>query len=255
MKAVVFLGVMLAASSARALSEPRKTETGLPEKWAGGMTLVLDPSLETLGAGATDTVRQALGTWLADVAHVPNVTFVVGTSPMTAKQDGVNVVLAGPVTTPGKENALALTTTYALDSSGDILEADIVFNTAYTFGDLASLPSCAQTYDLASVATHEAGHFFGLDEDYTDLATTMFITTEVCDLHKRVLTPSDTNALEDLYAPPTTVVAQCNLAPPKPSGSSPMLVFVALSALTRCRKWFPIKKRGQHSKAARRNAP
>ena len=107
---------MLLAGSAAASSEPRTTDTGAPEKWTEGMTLVLDPSLETLGPGATDAVRVALGTWLSEVAHLPNVSFEVATSPGVAALDGTNRVLAGPITTAGQENDLAYTTTLRADS-------------------------------------------------------------------------------------------------------------------------------------------
>ena len=63
------------------------------------------------------------------------------------------------------------------------------------------------------MATHEAGHFFGLGEDYTDLAATMYVTTAPCDVHKRVLTDDDTSTLAALYAPPTLVVAHCATSP------------------------------------------
>ena len=238
MKQLLFAAaVFLVAGGAQAASKPRITSNGMPEKWSGGMSLVLDPSLETLGPGATDAIRTALGTWLTEVAHLPNVTFEIGSSPGTAALDGKNLVLAGPVTTPGKEDALALTTTYADTMTGNIIEADIVFNTDYAFGDVANLGSgCVSTWDLQAVATHEAGHFFGLDEDYTDVAATMYVNTAPCDVHKDVLTTEDTTALSTLYTPPTDVVAHCSSAPGGRADATWGAAFVALAVVSRRRR-------------------
>lgn len=46
---------------------------------------------------------------------------------------------------------------------GQILDADIIFNPGTTFTTDAAGSSNANTQDLQTVATHEIGHFFGLD--------------------------------------------------------------------------------------------
>ena len=233
--AAAVVACVLYPTMASAASEPRKTETGLPERWATPtVSIVLDPSLEDLGAGTTDAVRQAIGTWLADVPGLPAVVFEDGTERTSSAHDGKSVILAAPITLAGHEKDLALTTTYASDETGDILEADIVFNTRYAFAPMAS-PSaaCSNVFDVGSVATHESGHFFGLDEDWDDHATTMYVITGSCDSHKRVLTTEDTAAIRELYAPPTTLTAQCDAAPAKPGGTAGLLLFaLGLAART-----------------------
>jgi len=209
----------LVARDADATASPRKTNSGLPEKWSGTATVVLDPSLEDLGHGAADEVRRALTTWLTEVAGLPNVVFEIGTVRTSASFDGKNVVLAGPITMPGQQDDLALTTTYASDETGDILEADVVFNTKYAFAVMPSpAPSCAHLFDVGAVATHECGHFFGLGEDYEDTTTTMFITTDPCDAHKRVLTPKDITSLSAIYERQPAPSAQCDEAPSSARG-------------------------------------
>jgi hypothetical protein len=215
------------STSAAAMSSPRLTTTGLPEKWATNAHVVLDPSLEDLAPGAGVEIADAMLTWLTTIQGLPVVTFEQGATRATAAFDGVNVILAGPITVPGNEKDLALTTTYASDDTGDILEVDVVFNTAYAYALMPTVPvGCNLVYDLGAVATHESGHFFGLGEDYVDDTTTMFVTTGACDPHKRTLTPPDTVALDALYAQGPSV--GCDAAPVRANGGELLLAALAL---------------------------
>ncbi|HEY1958158.1 MAG TPA: matrixin family metalloprotease [Polyangiaceae bacterium] len=215
---------------ARAESVPRQTETGLAEHWATPViTVVLDPSLDDLGPGARDAVRAAMTTWAADVGGLPSIAFEDGESRVGAARDGVSVISAGPITLAGHQKDLALTTTYAEDSTGGILEADVVFNTKYAFASMPTVAAgCDHVFDVGAVATHESGHFFGLGEDWDDQAATMYIITEPCDAHKRALTPDDTEALGALYATPATMTAitSCTGSPARPAKGA--TVWVAL---------------------------
>jgi hypothetical protein len=62
--------------------------------------------------------------------------------------------------------------------------------------------ACATQYDVQNIATHEAGHLFGLGEDVDDHAATMFLRSAPCETHKRALTPSDQSVMASLYAEP-----------------------------------------------------
>ena len=66
-------------------------------------------------------------------------------------------------------------------------------------------PGCKGWYDLQAVATHEAGHFFGLDEDLHEAGSTMYFKTAKCELRKRDLDTPDRSVLTTLCAgaPPT----------------------------------------------------
>ncbi len=210
---------------AHASAEPRETDSGLPERWSTPtVTVTLDPSLEDLGAGATDAIESAMSTWYGDVVGIPQINFVRGTTRASSAHDGANVILAAPITLAGHEKDLAITTTYAADGTGDILEADIVFNTSYSFAVMPSAESaCGKVFDVGAVATHESGHFFGLGEDYDDHSATMYVITNPCDVHKRELTTDDTTALTALYKPQDALVAKCDAAP-APVGSKTSLV-------------------------------
>lgn len=61
-------------------------------------------------------------------------------------------------------------------------------------------PACGRdVYDVQNVLTHEVGHFFGLGEDAENTASTMYVCTNRCETHKRMLTNADTTTLTSLY--------------------------------------------------------
>ena len=130
----------------------------------------------------------------------------------------------GVIKTPGHEKDVAITITYSNDKTGEILEADTILNARYAMGVLKAAnknegqsdrtgksgsatrrsdsesEDCQNRYDAQNVATHEAGHFFGLGEDVTERATTMFLSIDQCETHKRALSLSDVGAVSTLYA-------------------------------------------------------
>jgi hypothetical protein len=228
----------LVPSLAHASSEPRRTETGLPERWdTPDVVVVLDPSLEDLGLGTTDAIQAAMRTWYGDVAGVPRIAFVPSASPVGSAYDGMSVISAGTIALAGHENDLAVTTTYASDATGRILEADIVFNTRYAYAAQSAPPtSCVDVFDIGAVATHESGHFFGLGEDYEDTTATMYVTTKPCDAHKRELTAGDTASISALYEQPAELTATCNAAPPRRSVGSNATAAIGLALLMFARK-------------------
>jgi hypothetical protein len=199
----------------------RKTPSGIDERWSqASLTVTVDPTLASLTPAARDAIASAFGAWLSCGASLPQLTFDASSTPGQAVQDGVNRLLFGPITVAGEEKALAITISYADEETGTIIEADTIFNSAYSWGDIgagasssASSPdddgaSCGGQYDLQNVATHEAGHFFGLGEDYQDESTTMFASSKLCQTSKRTLTPSDTSVVSTLYAGgPTSATA------------------------------------------------
>ena len=93
-----------------------------------------------------------------------------------------------------------------------MVESDMIFNSRHPYGMLPYAPmdaaqsassghasGCDQKYDLQSVATHEAGHFFGLGEDFDAKPATMYYTTGRCETNKRVLLSSDESTMNALY--------------------------------------------------------
>jgi len=184
----------------------RTTASGANERWTqGAVTITIDPTLAQATPAARDAIVRAFGAWASTRASLPQLSFDATSTPGQAVQDGVNRLLFGPITVAGHEDNLAVTISYADESTGDILEADTIFNSGYDWTSMdpasGSDPArCDRRYDLQNVATHEAGHFFGLGEDYDDQSTTMYVSSELCQTSKRVLSPSDVSAASGLYA-------------------------------------------------------
>ncbi len=191
----------------------RTTSSGAHVRWTvGAVTVSVDPSILALGPGAKDAIVSAYGAWMSTGAHVPDVSVDTASAPGEVARDGVNRVLVGKVETPGEGDVLALTTSFVDDASGDVLEADTVFNEKYVFGILSPRPgesprageggedTCGDVYDLQNVATHEAGHFFGLGEDYSETAATMYYESLPCQTHKRTPIPLDVTVMSGLYS-------------------------------------------------------
>jgi hypothetical protein len=181
----------------------RKTPSGTSELWTlVSTTITIDPSVTSLTSAGSEPIVQAFGTWASSVATLPHLSFDVSTTPGAAVRDGVNRIVYAPITVEGYEGALAITINYADDDTGAIVEADTIFNSAFQWTSLAdgANEACGDNYDLQNVATHEAGHFFGLGEDYDDKSTTMYVSSSVCQTSKRVLSSPDVSVMSGLYA-------------------------------------------------------
>jgi hypothetical protein len=204
----------------------KKSSDGDSVRWHSNQaTVYLDASLDAVGGHARDAVQLGFGTWLSSGAKLPNLSFdstkgaQFGQTP-----NGKSEIMYGPITIPGHEDNLALTITFSDPKTGEVLEADMIFNSKHPFALLSgasdsdddgsqkghssttnanananSASNCDEKYDLQSVATHEAGHFFGLGEDYNVTTATMYYTTGSCETNKRALQTSDETTMDALY--------------------------------------------------------
>lgn len=201
----------------------RKTASGAPEHWfSSTLTVTIDPSLAHATRVSKSAFMDAFGAWASSSALLPQITFNTTEVPGGAAQDGVNRLLLGPITMPGLEQALAITISYADADTGEVIEVDTVFNSAYDWTSIGAVGTgdakdsdgkdnagkaddskgCHGRYDLQNVATHEAGHFFGLGEDYDNPSTTMYVSSMPCQTTKRTLTTTDVAVISGLYSQP-----------------------------------------------------
>ena len=96
------------------------------------------------------------------------------------------------------------------DASGELVDADIIFYSSYTF--FAGASGCAWGLYLEDAAAHEFGHVLGLGHSDVDGAT-MYPSMPYCSTAPRMLDPDDLNGIEALYpvassnTPPAVVVA------------------------------------------------
>ncbi|WP_329413688.1 matrixin family metalloprotease [Streptomyces sp. NBC_00704] len=114
-------------------------------------------------------------------------------------RDGLSVWDAGDI----GPDAVATTCSWSRPVPGgpeELLEADVRFNVRdFAFTDRPS-DACTRAYDLRSVATHEAGHVFGLGhagEGHENL--TMYASSFACSTAARTLGKGDVLGLRSLY--------------------------------------------------------
>lgn len=100
---------------------------------------------------------------------------------------------------------LAVTLTSFSRATGEIFDADILFNTAtgaFVFDDITTVGLCQarnpRPYDLRNTLVHEIGHFIGFDHVNIEGAT-MFPSAVQCETEKRTLAPDDLDAVCTTY--------------------------------------------------------
>ena len=193
----------------------KKGADGENVRWHSAKSKVFfDASLDDAGRYARDAIQLGFGTWIGSGAKLPGVEFdTTKNAHFGQVPNGKSEVMYGPISLAGHENDLALTVTFSDPKTGEVVESDMIFNSRHPYGVLSyqetqsgktsteseHASACDQKYDLQSVATHEAGHFFGLGEDFDTKSATMYYTTGRCETNKRVLQNSDETTMSALY--------------------------------------------------------
>lgn len=132
------------------------------------------------------------------------ITFLyAGTTPLpAASNDGLNTacywvqwdwaLLSGGF----GHNVIALTFVFWDETTGEILEADILCNDEFFQWGVAGEPG---KMDVQNVMTHEVGHFLGLSEEPSVPEATMFPTIGLAETHKRILSQDDILGARTIY--------------------------------------------------------
>jgi hypothetical protein len=185
------------------------TTTGLPLKWTPGtipMKVMVDnATLLTDGNTRQTSIFAAMqdpargwNQYLGNVQFAPT-TAAVGNG---TDNNGVNEIFfsSSPYNQSWDTNTLAITTAWY--NGNQRVEADIIFNTAYTWDSYRGTEKSSPV-DLQRVALHELGHVLGLD--HPDTATPPISVTSIINSHVSntdSLQAYDVSAAQFIYGPP-----------------------------------------------------
>lgn len=143
----------------------------------------------------TSTISKSVKTWDAGTSRNLFSTYKVDKRAKYGKRDGKNSIVFGSYPYTG---VIAVTGIWYYSDSGQILEADMLLNTVYRWGNAVTDPS---RMDLQNIVTHELGHVVGMD-DITGRAcidATMYAYSWNGDIQKRDLASEDIFGLQTLY--------------------------------------------------------
>ncbi|MCC7417329.1 MAG: matrixin family metalloprotease [Acidobacteria bacterium] len=213
--AVALLGVLLAWSepaSAYLKYTVRAGAVSLPVTWSGPVRYFVNDASTVPGvsvAAFDDAVARAFAAW--EAVPTASVRYEPGglTSARPLDDDGRSTL--GFMAAPELDRVLASTSLLVDDASGEIVEADIFFNSAFEWS--VAPAGEAGRFDLESIAVHEIGHLSGLGHSAlgeTEMVaggrrliaaeSVMFpIAFPPGNIVDRTLKPDDVAGISDLY--------------------------------------------------------
>lgn len=224
------LGVMIAVAGSLAWSpahayDLRQTAQGKPIRWqAERVAFAVDPGIERAIPGARSVITQVIDSW-SERSGGPALATTFAQTPLKAAVDGVNAVLVAPPGFAAMGSALAITLTSYDESSGAILDTDIVINAEKAFAILGQgaraklgaphVPTddaphveldggatrAFGPFDFQHVFAHEIGHALGLGDSDSSPYALMSAYTLPGDASVRVPTSDDVDGVAAQYAP------------------------------------------------------
>lgn len=214
------MAAMLVPASALAF-ELKHTAQGQPVMWmATTVRYVVDPSIAGEVPGGDGAFSAAAGAW-SGADGAPALSTIAGPEGGKIAVDGQNTVLFAPAGFAPAGTALAVTVLTYEESSGAILDADIVINGAYRFAvlgadaragaDVAPVSTDGSSseadgegdsrprFDLQHVVAHEVGHSLGLADVRDQHGPLMYAFTLPDDASIRLPTTDDLDGIEQAY--------------------------------------------------------
>jgi len=170
----------------------------LPENFIYNLNLNNVPAL--VGSANWPLIAEnSFNVWENEISKKVNVTRGADTTVARKGLDGKNIVAWGSAS----GSTLGVTYIWYYPSSGAVVELDTIMNTKFVWTWSGGTSTCAYTnsYDAQSILTHELGHWFGLDDEYTlDYKNnTMYGYGSKGDAKADTLTTGDIDGAKDIY--------------------------------------------------------
>lgn len=152
---------------------------GFPLYWSGAnIPLYLNPTNSSgLSSGQINTmISGAFQSWVNTGAHVSfNVNSSNGNTPSTGQDFTSRVYFSSNSSAKLDWGVIALTQVFYYTNSGQIVEADLAFNDDnFHFTANPGDTGTGSNIYLQDVATHEAGHAYGLDHSTVNRSTLVY---------------------------------------------------------------------------------
>ncbi|HEX2860224.1 MAG TPA: matrixin family metalloprotease, partial [Lacunisphaera sp.] len=209
LRAALVAGALVAVAGTYAFTFTLQDNTKLPLKWPAGpipIRIALGDTKTLLdGSNYNTSARAAAQAWNALLGSAQlQSTLVPGPGGTAADNNDVNELhfASKMFDRDFGEDTLAITTGYS--SGNERVEADITFNTAYTWDSYRGNVR-PNLQDLQRVALHELGHLLGLghpDEATPKQTVNAIMNSRVGNLD--TVTADDTQGGQSLYGPPGT---------------------------------------------------
>ena len=148
----------------------------------------------SVGGSVDSVLNQSFDTWYSGIfSQGPD------TRAKRARLDDVNAILWKKL----GRSTLGITFVWFVRDSGEIVEVDTVFNKRHPWAIFPNAPECQTSphaYDLQNIATHEFGHWVGLDDlfDDADKDLTMYGFSAGGEVKKRTLGTGDASGRNEL---------------------------------------------------------